>query len=146
VNISGGGLASVNVSGEATLNISGGFVDWNIDVADFSILTMTGGGIGNLHVYDTAVVNLHGGHISSGTISAGRPGDFGGVINFYGYDLATTDLDGRVRIHGFYHDGSPCDINVEEGLSGRVNLIPEPATIWLLGLGGLVLRTRKQRV
>jgi hypothetical protein len=139
VNISGGSLGGANVSDYATLNMSGGYVDWAVDVSDCGTMNMTGGGIGHLHVYDTAVVNLHGGRISSGILETG-PVHFNGTINIYGYSLVKESSGNGGRVYGFYFDGSPFSINLEEELYSQVNLIPEPTTILLFGLGGLFVK------
>jgi hypothetical protein len=48
-------------------------------------------------------------------------------------------LDNGGRVYGFYQDGSPFSYDLAEEIYSRVNLIPEPATIFLLGLGGLAV-------
>jgi len=61
------------------------------------------------------------------------------TINIYGYDFAYT---GEV-ISGYLIDNSPFSISgVNESEYLRFNLIPEPASLLLFSLGGLLLRKR----
>jgi hypothetical protein len=61
------------------------------------------------------------------------------TINVYGYDFTYTEG----VISGYLIDNSPFSIGgVNESEYLRFNLIPEPATLLLLGTGGLLLRKR----
>jgi hypothetical protein len=147
VNISGGNVLGATATGYATLNISGGSVGGSVRVGDFSMMNMTGGEMSLLNVSEKAVVNLSGGIISEGIGSRSFEPDV--TINFYGYDLVKTSSGGKYgygQVYGFYMDGSEFSVDLGEISQTSINLIPEPSTILLLGLGGLVVRTRKRRV
>ncbi len=144
LNISGGKLDSAGATGQGMLNISGAATVWAVRLSQSGMMNMTGGEIDHLSVYDSPVVNLHGGIIVD-CISA-RQGAFEGLINVYGYNVAKTSSGGKYgygEVHGFYPDGSSFGIDLGQDIYPHVNLVPEPSTLALIGLGALMTRKRK---
>jgi hypothetical protein len=142
VNVSGGRAGLVNSSGWATINFSGGAAPGLVRVAQHTMLNITGGSMRKLALYDSVILNLGAGVIPEGIIGVG----FDGVVNVYGHDLAKTSSGGQYghgQVSGFYPDGSAFIVDLGRDLYSHVNLIPEPGTLLLLGLGVVIARARK---
>jgi hypothetical protein len=138
VNISGGSVRNLSAGDNATVNFSGN-ASADASAGGFGIFNVYGGTIYQLTGYDSAVINLYGGAI---TYDIGVEPSV--AINVFGYDLAKTDTGGRFgygQITGFWQDSSPFTINLMgSGAYSVTNLIPEPATFFLLGLGVFLFR------
>ena len=160
VNVTGGHVMTLSALEFSTANISYGFVYGliasdhsivnlfgNADlfaplVRNFGTLNMTGGTVDHLGAIDSGIINLYGGIISDRLISSDSS-----VVNIYGYDLLKTNTGGKYdygQVSGFWADGTSftIDLNGFETYS-HINLIPEPYSLILLGLGGLILRRRR---
>ena len=160
VNVSGGHVNTLATLEFSTANVSDGFVYGliasdhsivnlfgNADlfaplVRNFGTLNMTGGTVDHLGAIDSGIINLYGGIISDRLISSDSS-----VVNIYGYDLLKTNTGGKYdygQVSGFWADGTSftIDLNGFETYS-HINLIPEPYSLILLGLGGLILRRRR---
>jgi len=74
------------------------------------------------------------------------------TVTLYGYGFqlgAGLSLDGnRILgtglLSGEWWNGTPCSVNIYENDPTATILIPEPATITLLGLGGLAMLRRRR--
>jgi len=137
-----GGLAS-EIYNNSMVNIYGGEVTSTIAMGPSTITNIYGGTIttswSTFYVSTSATLNIYGGNINVGGCS------FWGdkTVNIYGYGF---DYDpGSYVLTGFLADDSPFTLNdVDNDEYQRINLIPEPGTVLLLGLGGLAL-LRKRR-
>jgi len=124
----------VNISGNASVGMatSGGSGIFNI----------YGGTIDQLTANGNSVVNLMG-----GTYATYIGAELSTRINVFGYDLAKTNTGGTYgygQITGFWQDGSSFTINLAgSGAYLVTNLIPEPTTFLLFGIGTFLLRQSK---
>jgi hypothetical protein len=112
---------------------------------DISIVNIYGGEIPHvLHASDSATLNLYGGTI---TVISGLSAFESSTVNIYGYGFELTGSGSSRYLSGFWLDGTPFNDIWLRGLEtyDHVNLIPEPATVLLFALGGLMLRRTKKK-
>jgi hypothetical protein len=144
VNITGG-FSGVNVVQNATGNISGNANVGAANIDGSGILNVYSGSIGQLIANGNSIVNLMG-----GTFTAYLGAELSATINVFGHDLAKTDTGGMYgygQITGFWQDDSSFTINLAgSGAYSVTNLIPEPATFLLFGIGTLLLRKSRHRI
>jgi len=148
VNISGGVLNGVFTSGESvdsTLNLSGSMQADEVEIWGSGTLNMLGGTIGSVEIHNVA--NLYGGTISDYLLATS-------TVNIYGYDFEYDPLAGNYQggqLTGFWLDDTPFSIDLYyQDIPGapiidtwsHIVLIPEPTTILLLAIGGIILRKR----
>ena len=140
VKVSGGSIAvDLWGFGNSTITINGGLIGDDILAYDSSTVTVNGGLIGGeLDAYDSGIIYLCGLDFSVD----GVPLNFGDSLRNYG----TLNLKGdgwrSGIITGTLQDGSALNSEflIEETTTANIIIIPEPATLLLFGLGGLILR------
>ena len=167
VNISGGdigmGLGSLDNS---QVYVSGGWIG-NFAALDNSQVYVSGGWILSLIIYNSSQVEVSGGTIDSDLHSEGNSqanilggyigGDIKlseeGIVTIYGNDFVlngvavgtgTFGAGEGGRLTGLLANGDPIN-NIISFYSddSRLILIPEPATLFLLGFGAVMLRKKR---
>jgi hypothetical protein len=150
VNVSGGVLNILDSWDSATLNLSGDVQVDELGVVFSGTANISGGNIGLMEVGSSNPVNLHGGVISDYLKAVS-------TVNIYGYGFEYNPLAGDYRggqLTGFWLDDTPFSIDLyyDDTPGGpfidtysHIVLIPEPATILLIGLGAFNIRISKFR-
>jgi hypothetical protein len=129
----------IDIGISSTLNVSGGMINTGEFVLYGSSYTLISGGditANHLKVYYDAIVDIRGGELRLNSFDMVVSNELP-TINVYGHDFTYA---GEI-ISGYLIDNSPFSIGgVSESEYSRFNLIPEPATLLLFGLGTLLLR------
>jgi hypothetical protein len=144
-NIYGGQIyGEIWARNQSTVNITNGLVNW-VNGFDQSLIDISGGDIFALKAIGDSEINISGGQITERIIAEEYS-----TINFYGYGFNYNPTGGEWnggQLTGFWSDDTPFSIdlnNWDDITFEHVNLytIPEPTTLLLFGLGGLLLRRR----
>jgi len=145
----GGESGIIDIEKSSTLNVFGGVLDIGTFVPREGSYTMISGGditVGRMKLYGDATVDIRGGELQLDSIDMVDVFYELPTINVYGYGFnynPTGGFQGRGILTGYLLDGNFFSIDqLSESELQRFNLIPEPATLLLLGLGGLLLRKR----
>ena len=142
-NMSGGQITGpyiwIGISG--TMNISNGIADISDFVLrDDSYTLILGGNItaSYMKVYYDCTIDIKGGFVQVNNFDMSEFEPLA-TINIYGYDF---DYTGGV-ISGYLIDDNPFSISgVSESEYLAFNLVPEPTSLLILGMGSLLLRRR----
>lgn len=142
INISGGTFTGAQAHDYATINFSDNGSGDYLLAEEFGTINMTGGSTEGIICREDCIANLYFGSISN-YISAIDSS----IINIFGSDLVKTNSGGSYgygQVSGIWTDNSAfnIDFGTPETYS-HVNLVPEPCTLWLVGLGTLILRKRR---
>ena len=109
---------------------------------------MYDGFIGTLNLYADATAIIKGGDISQ---SLWIDPATTGWVKLYAYDMYVSpqpDSQGYLSIHGYWlADNSFFDISLQNGIStwSHIQIVPEPASALLIGLGWAFVRLRKRQ-
>lgn len=128
------------VRDDSLVTVSGGSIARTIVAYNNSLIDISGGTIGGyLYSYQNGTVNLYGNDFGVGeqTLSYGDSLRDYGVINgdFLTGKITGTLQDGSRLSNQFY-------ISLND-LNADIIIIPEPATVLLVGAGGLLLRRKR---
>jgi len=147
---------------DSRINIFGGSIGYALSAYDRSQVTMSGGSISSLvgglvGAFDSSQVTISGGTLAflladdSGQVTI-QGSDFAVDGKYFGYGKLTSTLGGPCsdepygrHLTGILPTGDMLDSDFKIGHDARIVLVPEPATLLLLGLGGLMLLRRPRK-
>lgn len=153
--VSSGSMKSLAAHDSSQITVSGGSIYTYVSIGR-SQTTVSGGSISRLVAGGNSRVTVSGGSIvvsmrlSSSAIITIDGSDFAVDGTPIDYIELTSILGGDPfyeryrRLTGTLLNGDPLDNDFRIGDSAKIVLIPEPATLLLLGLGGMMLRKRRQ--
>ncbi len=142
----------VTCYGNSTATFDGGTVvglDVSIIAREFSSVYIYGGnfktGIG---VEDNSHIYIYGGEF--GEYHSGLDAYSSSVIiDIFGYDFSYENIGGQSYLNGKWEDSTPFSIKIDNWFQPfstadyiNLHIVPEPCSLILLGLGGLILRKR----
>ena len=158
LNLVDGGEISdwLSVFDYSQINISGGSIGWVVETYEYSQATISGGSIVNslyafsesnveisggligdeLNVRDNSLVEIYGSNFAVDSIPVGYGQITVGTINELG--MLTGTLTGILDSGELINNAFNIDPDA------TIFLVPEPATLLLVGLGALCLRRRKR--
>ena len=148
LNLKNGRIGAIGFTSSGTANISGGIIQTSLNCSGNGIVNVSGGYIELLYV-NGSDITLTGGDIN--TVTMGLNVSSSASITF------VCDLESLTRTYnnqgllvgvtGKWLDGSSFDIDVENRgynpTSDYMYFVPEPMSLALLGLGGLLMRRKK---
>jgi len=146
------------VINDAVLDVLGGAM-WKLELSDFATANIHGGDIDLLALNHNTIVNIYSGYIDLSSIQDSAVVNIhGGTLDYfaaaesslaylYAYDVTyhpTGGLENEGWIEGkYYLSDAPFSFSFYNDFSySHVNIVPEPTTFLLLGIGGLLLRKR----
>lgn len=166
-DISGGSLGGLGAAESSTVNLYAGSVG-NFYANHSSTANIYGGSVYNLESYDSSSVGIFGGFfenharaqdysqivISGGTFADELLAIDNSIITIYGTDFSIDGFSvgyGEIAVTsgilaGTLASGETINNNFHIYEDATIVLVPEPATVLLLGLGGLALLRKSRRV
>jgi len=143
--INDGTLNSLTSISFGMININGGSFLWDVGVGLNGNIMITGGSFGRyLNVNQEGMIYLDGigFEVNGQALSYGdKVSAFAtytpGTIGYYSGVITGTLSDGSLLNNQFQIYG-------DYGATGDIVIVPEPVTVMLLGLGGLIIRQKKQ--
>lgn len=131
----------IYMSNDATATMIGGDV-YKLETYDVSAFDMLAGEMNLLYVHDDTTINIY-----SGTLSALGATE-NASVDLYAYDVIHHPtgghfdrgwLEGNYLLNDLYFT---FDLNHLDTFS-RINVVPEPTTVFLLALGALFVRKKR---
>ncbi len=137
VTMSGGSVVGwLWAYGNSQVTISGGSIRDYLDASSSSQVTMSGGRVGRYLIADhDAILTLHGSDFALDGEALGY-GELTSLLGGFAWD------EPRRHLTGILASGESIDNVFLVGHDARIVLVPEPAAVLLLGLGGLMLLHR----
>lgn len=142
-SVSGGEAYSLWAYDAATVTLAGSGIVRSLSAGgDFGTANVYGGSVDYICPVEHGTVNLYGGLVTDSLSAIDLS-----IVNVFGHDLVLSSSGGRYtdgQISGFWLDDTPFTIDLNgSGTYSHINLIPEPTSLALLTLGGLVLRWKR---
>jgi hypothetical protein len=168
----GGQIESLKAYNNSLINISGGYVGHDLFAYDSSTIYISGGtstSYPNLRAYNSSKIYISGGdifydlyanagsniYVSGGTIGEEIRAYAGSTITFIGQNFVFAGVNvgygefntgGRASVRAplswTLPNGDQLNYQIYFEQGSSIILIPEPATLLMLGLGGMLLRKR----
>ena len=147
ITVNGGTAGSLLASGQSLIEMNGGTIQTRIAAFDYSTINIRGGVFSQLSI--DRLMTDHGGTIylyGTNFTVGGQQLHNGDSLRDYGI-ISGSDLTGT--LNGTLANGPSFSVpfsfvgNVQ---SGDIIVVPEPATLALLALGGLVLRKKQSKI
>jgi len=145
-NVFDGWIDTVQALDASETSIKGGDVD-GMAASRNSTVRLSGGTVNSMSTYDDATVFLSGGNLNYLRVREDSQVTFvaGEFILGDGLWLQDEELMGTGILNGTWYDGTMWRTNIlVNEQTGTILLTPEPASLLLMGLGGLALRRRKR--
>jgi len=130
------------------VNITGGSIGYDLYAENYSQVILSSGSIGDdLYVFYESQVSIYGGTIGDEVLAR----DFGEITIYgsgfmvdgipvdYGTYTSSDYISGILT--GILTNGDPMNNNFGIANDARITLVPEPATLLILGAGCLIFRT-----
>ncbi|MFH1614525.1 MAG: PEP-CTERM sorting domain-containing protein [Planctomycetota bacterium] len=137
VTISGGEMGlGIETYDASKVIISGGVIsDW-VAANNFSEVYISGGSIAtDLVATKNSIITIFGSDFAIDGLTVG----YGELSSILGNDY---NIDPARRLTGTLENGQSIDNDFYIGFSAKIVLVPEPATLLLLGLGAVILRKK----
>lgn len=126
-DITSGVIEMVDSHSNSSVRVKGGHITGDIYALGNSTVIVTGGQIdGYIDIRDNASVTIEGLSLMLDGYSV-----FGTIVN-------SRDIVNTRHLTGSYLDGGPIDINIQMYPGTSVTFAPEPATLLLLTMGGVM--------
>jgi hypothetical protein len=138
VVITGGAIGDLDIGFYSIVDISGGWMGCDIDSRDASQVNISGGWFGDLTPYYRSKIQIFG----SDFAVDGQPFGYGELTSIIGFE---PEYEPRRHLTGTLLSGEPTSNDFYIGHEARIILVPEPATIAMLGFGSLALLRRRKK-
>ncbi len=162
LNVSGGGAYNIEANDYSYINIESTSLPlssdnskgvWRITLSGYSNLNFSGGATNSIYTGGKSTTLLSGGQInflySQQRITDGKHITIDCKDNWLWKYNSNNQIKGIV---GYWHNGTPFDITFIDDSSNyfpatwkNVEVIPEPATLALLTLGGVLINKRRRQ-
>jgi len=146
VNVYGGQIDAFYMGNSSILNVYGGTVNAYASLSDNSTANILGGVVERIMAGGNSNVTLSGGQINTleSKYNSADPQHIR-LICQSNYLLAYTGT-AITGISGMWCDGTAFNIHLSTNygttISSNITIIPEPATLFLIGLGSLLVRRK----
>jgi hypothetical protein len=156
-----GGIGSLNAFGNSKISVTGGSCQY-IQAADYGVIDITGGYVSCAQAGSSyGRITISGGVTDYGpTVDRLVAGGLGGLITIVGSEFHTTGpwprdehgyceitgpTTGDMILYGTLFNGVSIRSHYDVVGNSKIALVPEPATLLLLGFGAVVLRRERIR-
>jgi len=139
----GGDVFKLETSNTSSFDMRGGEMNL-LYTNDDSLIDIYGGNTNVIGAFDDSIISIYGGSLTGlGAVN-------NSLINIYAYDLVHhptggSNYNGWVEGKYFANDLYFSFSLIQEDSFSHINVVPEPCSVLLLGVGSLILRKRTKR-